>query len=253
MTANDNADRNFDNVAGETSADSSIWSIMAGVFTGPTEAFAAFNRKPRILIVLLIAIILGFAGNYFMTEYSARMQYDMVSQSTTIPAEQLEQMRADAEDPDRLMGGVFAAVFQIIGGLIIALVAWGIGSFLMGGDSTFKKVWGVTLLGGLIPLLGAIVKIPLVIAKDSFYVSLGPAALFPDKDFTSIMYGVLSFFDVFMIWALIVTGIGFAAVFNISRGKGITIALILDLLFIFVMIGLMSVGMGLAGVEITFF
>jgi hypothetical protein len=253
MTANENAEQTGNNLAGSTAEDKSIWSIIVGVFTGPTEAFAAFNRKPRIIAVLIIAIILGFIGNYFMTEYSAKMQYDLVSKSSTIPPQQLEQMRGDVENPDRLMGGIFAVVGQIIGGLIIALIAWGIGSFVMGGDSTFKKVWGVTLLGGLIPLIGILVKLPLVIAKDSIYVSLGPAALFPDKDFTSIFYGILSFFDIFMIWSMIVTGIGFAAIFNISRGKGIGIALILDILFIGVMMGLMAFGLGFAGVEISFF
>jgi hypothetical protein len=137
--------------------------------------------------------------------------------------------------------------------IIIALIAWGLGSFVMGGDSTFKKVWGVCLLGSLITMVGGIVKLPLIIAKGNMYVSFGLAALMPDKDFTSILYGVLFFFDAFMIWALIVTGIGFPVVFNISRGKGIAVSLIIDLLFVTFMIGAMAIGMGFAGVKITFF
>jgi len=253
MASDQNAGHSNEMIASNDASESSIWKIMVGVFTAPTEAFAAFNLKPRILMVLLVTIVLGFITNYFMTEYSAQMQYDMVSQSTIIPPQQLEQMRADAANPNRLTGGLVAVGGQFIGVLIFALIAWGLGSFLMGGDSTFKKVWGVSLLSGLISMIGGLVKLPLIMAKDSIYVSFGLAALFPGKDFTSIMYSVLFYLDAFMIWALIVSGIGFAAVFNISRGKGITIAIIIDLLFIVVMVGLMSVGMSFAGVEIKFF
>jgi len=253
MASDPNAGHSNEMITSSNSSESSIWKIMVGVFTSPAEAFAAFNRKPRIIAVILVSIVLVFITNFFMTEYSARMQYDLVSQSTIIPPQQLDNMKADADNPDRLMGGVFAAVGQFVGVLIFALIAWGLGAFVMGGDSTFKKVWGASLLGGLIPLVGGLIKIPLVMAKDSMYVSLGLAALFPGKDFTSIMYSVLFYLDAFMIWGLIVTGIGYATVFNISRGKGLTISIIIDLLFITVMIGLMSVGMSFAGVKITFF
>jgi hypothetical protein len=253
MATDQNVDFGNDMNAGGPVSECSTWGIIAGVFTKPTESFAAFNLKPRILIILLVAIILGLVSNYFMAEYSAKMQYEMVSQSTVIPPQQLEQMREKIDNPDRVMGAIFGAVGQVVVGVIIALLAWALGSFVMGGESTFKKVWGVTMLGGLIPLAGAVIKLPLIIAKDSMYVSFGLAALFPEKDFTSIVYSVLFFFDAFMIWSLIVTGIGFAAIFNITRGKGIAIALILDLLFIGFMIGIMAVGMSFAGVELSFF
>lgn len=253
MATDQNAGHSGEMIAGSDTGESSIWKIMVGVFSAPTGAFAAFNLKPRILMVLLITIVLVFVTNYFMTEYSAKLQYELVSKSTIIPPQQLEQMQDDAVNPDRLMGGVAAAAGQFVGVLILSLIAWGLGSFVMGGDSTFKKVWGASLLGGLIPVIGNLVKLPLVIAKESMYVSLGLAALFPGKDFTSILYSILYYLDVFMIWGLIVTGIGYATVFNISRGKGITIAVIIDVLFVVVMIGLMSIGMSFAGVEITFF
>ena len=233
--------------------ESSIWSIMAGIFTGPAEAFAAYNRKPQIIIVLVVSLLLGMVSSYFMAEYQAKMQYDMISQSTVIPPQQLEQMRAGIENPKQITGAIFGAIGQLIAGVVVALVAWALGSFIFGGDSTFKKVWGVSLLGGLIMMVGAIVKLPLVLAKGSVYVSFGLAALFPDKDFTSILYGLLFYMDAFMIWSLIVTGIGYATIFNLSRGKGITIAIILDVIFVSFMIGIMAIGMSFAGVEIKFF
>jgi hypothetical protein len=253
MNSDQNAGLEGDLTTSTTTGESSIWKIMIGVFTSPTEAFAAFNLKPQILMVLLVSVILGIASGYFTADYSSKMQFDMLSHSKTIPPQQLEQMQARSANPNRILNGATGAVVQVVGGIILALIAWGLGGFVMGGDSTFKKVWGASLLGGLIIMVGAVVKIPLMMAKGNMYVSLGLAALFPTKDFTSVLYGFLYYFDAFMIWAMIVTGIGFGIIFNISRGKGIAIAILLDLIGFILMFGLMYAGMSLAGVEITFF
>lgn len=231
----------------------SIWKIIAGVFTGPGAAFAAFNQKPRIWAVLIIGVILGAAAAGLQMPYSARVQYDIISQSTTLPPQAIEKMRTDAENPSVIKGAIVGGIMLVIMGLIGALLAWGIGSFIMGGNSTFKKTWGVTLLGGLIMAVGGLVKMPLVMAKNSMYVSLGPAALMPGKDFTSVFYMLAYYFDAFMIWALIVIGIGYAVVFNISRGKGIVTAVIANLIIIGFSLGLQIIGMSFAGVKMSFF
>jgi len=232
---------------------SSIWKIIVGVFSGPGAAFADFNQKPRIWITLILIIILGGAAAVLMMPYSAKVQYDIVSQSTTIPPQALEGMRRDAENPNLVSGGIVGGVILVVMSLIGALLAWGIGSFIMGGNSTFKKIWGVALLGGLIPAIGGLVRIPLVIAKGSMYVSLGPAALMPGGDFTSVLYMLFYYLDAFMIWGLIVTGIGYAVIFNISRGRGIFTAVIAALIIIGFSLGLQIIGMSFAGVKMSFF
>lgn len=252
MSSNEDSEQVDVAGAGEV-ADRNIWAIMVGMFTGPTEAFAAFSRRPRIWMVLIVAILLGLINNGVMTPYSAKMQYELLSKSTVVPPQILEQSRQQIENPDYIKGAASAVVGQIVIGLIFALIAWGVGIFIMGGSSTFKKVWGATLLGGLIYLVGALIKLPLIVAKESMYVSFGLAALFPDKDLTSILYGILFYFDAFMIWGMIVTGIGYATIFNISRARGMTISVALSLLGVIFMIGATAFGMSFVGVEITFF
>jgi hypothetical protein len=253
MVTEESADMNGAGPVGSGEAQRGIWSIMVGVFTGPAEAFTSYDKKPRIWVILLVSIALGLVFSAFLAEYQAQMQYDLLSQSQALPPQVLDEMKEGAENPDLIGGAITGAIMQVVIGLITALLAWGIGSFVMGGDSKFKKVWGVTLLGGLIYLVGSLVKLPLMMAKGSMYVSFGLAALMPDKDFTSIMYWLLYYLDAFMIWSMIVTGIGYAAVFNISRGKGITVAVISSLIVVLIMMALALLGMSLAGVEITFF
>ncbi len=253
MAIQESAGRNDSIAAHPTANERSIWSIIIGVFSGPAEAFEAHNRRPRIIVVLLVSIILGMIISGFTAEFSARMQYDLASKSTTIPPQVLENLKSGYENPDRISGAIMGPIFQLVIGLVISLLAWMMGSFIMGGDSTFKRIWGVTLLGGLIGQLGGLVKMPLMMAKDSIYVSFGLAVLFPGKDFTSIVYSLLYYFDAFMIWGIIVTGIGYATVFGISRGKGYAISFILSFLGVAALIGLMLIGMSFLGVEISFF
>jgi hypothetical protein len=253
MVLEENAERGEATMAGETGADRSIWQIIIGVFAGPTEAFEAYNRRPRIWVILILTIVLGFISNAFLSVYNAQMQADLIAKSSTLPPEVLGRMQENAQNPDRIMGGVTGAGAQVVFGVIMALLAWGVGSFVMGGNSKFKNVWGVTMLAGLIPLIGSLVKLPLMAAKNSMYVSFGLAALLPGKDFTSMVYWLLYFFDGFVIWAIIVGGIGNGIIFNITRGKGIAVSVIVTFVVAAVSMALMLVGMSFAGVKITFF
>ncbi|MCP4566412.1 MAG: hypothetical protein GY841_02395 [FCB group bacterium] len=231
----------------------SIWSIMIGVFTSPTQAFDNYKKSPSIIIPLVVVLVLGAVVAGLMTGPNASMQYDLMKNSTVLPAQALEQMKADAENPKMIMGVIFAPVMIVVFSVLGALVAWFLGSFVFGGTAKFKAIWGAGLLGSLIMQLGALVRAPLAIAQDSGYVTLGLAAFFPDKDFTSIFYSLLFYLDGFMIWSLIITGFGYAAVLGISRGKGIAVSVITGLLFILGAIGMMAFGMSFAGVEMSFF
>lgn len=239
-------------IAGDSTPAKSIWGIMVGVFTAPTEAFAEFKKKPTIIIPLIAILVLAGVAGALMAEYGAMMQYEMLKSSTVIPPQVLEEMRQDALDPNRLTTGLFGAIAMVILGVISALVAWFLGSVIFGKKSSFKAVWGVELVAGLIPMVGGLLRLPMVYAKGTMMVSYGLAALLPGKDFTSILYSFLYYTDIFAVWGIIVGGIGYAAIFGLSRGKGIAIAAIAFALFVVISIGLSAVGMAFAGVDITF-
>jgi len=237
---------------GDSTPAKSIWGIMIGVFTAPTEAFAEFKKKPQIIIPLIAVLVLAGGAAALMAEYAGMMQYEMLQHSTVIPPQALEEMRQESLDPNRLTGGLFGGLAIVFFGLLSALVAWFLGSVIFGKKADFKAVWGVELVAGLIPMVGGVLRLPMVYAKGSMLVSYGLAALLPGKDFTSILFSFLYYADIFAIWGIIVAGIGYAAIFGLSRGKGIAIAVIAFVLFAMVSIALTAVGLSFAGVDITF-
>lgn len=230
-----------------------IWAIIGGVFSAPTEAFESFKSNPTWVIPLILVVILGGVNGVLMGPYGAQAQVDMLETSTSLPPEAMEQIIANAQDSNPVtsfLGGAFVLGFVT---LLTAAVAMFLGKFVFGGASTFLPIWGVTLLGELIQMLGGLLRMPLVWAKDTMFVSYGLASLMPGKDLTSIFYSLTYYCDFFWFWSAVVTGIGYAAIFGISRGKGWTTSFVTFFMFVVLIILMSAVGLSFAGVEFSFF
>lgn len=231
----------------------SIWQTIVEVFTSPTKAFDGYKKGPTILVPLLLVILLSFFMSVPVAKYNAMVQYELVKTSEIIPPAALEQMRSDAENVNPWVNSIGSPAAVVIIGLIAALLAMFFGRVIFGGSAGFKEVWGIVLLTGLITILGGLLRIPMVLAKETMLVSYGLAAFLPGKDFSSILYSLLFYCDIFFFWSVIVAGIGYSRIFDISRGKGIFTAFISSFIMILLLIGLTTVGLSFAGVDISFF
>ncbi len=221
-------------------ASRSIWAIIGDIFFAPVKALDDFKQKPTWVVPLILCMILMAVAGGLPYKQNAQAQAELLSTSTLPPAI-MEQMRASAQNPSPVGALIAGPIVYVIISLIGALLAWMFGSFLFGKKALYSHVWAVGLLTGLIPMIGGVIRSVLIVAKDSIYVSVGLAALMPGKDFTSFMYSLLYYADLFAIWGVIVGGLGYAAIFGLSRGKGITISLVIWLLAMLVMIGFQQI------------
>jgi len=231
----------------------SIWGIIGDVFFSPVQGLEDFKKKPTWVIPLILCLILMAIASGLPYKQNAQAQVDLLSTSSTLPPQVLESIKTAAQNPSpvsNIIGGVVA--FGVIS-LIGALLAWMFGSFIFAQKVKYSHVLGVGLLTGLISVVGRLLSSILIIAKDSILVSLGPAALMPGKDFTSFVYSFLYFTDIFTIWGVIITGLGYAAIFGLSRGKGMTISIVVWLIGALAMVSLQHMGLSLAGVKTSFF
>jgi hypothetical protein len=229
-----------------------IWSVIVGVFSAPGQAFARYNQQPSIWVPLILTVVLIFVFSGLFSPYQSQAQLELMRRSPSIAPEMLQMIEQQSANSGFLRGALAGGAFGLIATILGALLAWLIGTFFFGGITTFKKIWGVTLLGGLIGCVGKVLLLPLVMAKNSVTVSIGLGALYPSKDITSVLYMILMYFDGFTIWAIIVTGIGYAAIFAFSRGKGIAVSVIVSLVGMVAALGLAVIGMSFAGLDIHF-
>ena len=86
--------------------------------------------------------------------------------------------------------------------------------------------------------LNSIVKLPIVLAKGtSLDVSLGPAILVVERGVTDPIYQLLSMFDLFTVWTVILIVLGFESVHGFARNKAVTVVVGAWLLMSFTMFG----------------
>jgi hypothetical protein len=231
----------------------SIWAIIGDIFFAPINALEDFKKKPTWVVPLIVCLILMVIAAGLPYKQNSIAQYDLLKTSTTIPPAAIEEMRVQAQNPNPVWSVIGGPIGFTVVSLICALLAWVFGSFIFGKKTLFSHVWAVALLTGIIPTLGAAIRSVLIVVKNSINVSIGPAALMTGKDFTSFMYTVLYYADIFAIWGVIITGLGYAAIFGLSRGKGMTISIVIWILGVLVMVGFQQFGLSMAGVKTSFF
>jgi hypothetical protein len=100
------------------------------------------------------------------------------------------------------------------------------GNFVWAGRATFAQLMSVMSYASLIHGLGALAVLPLVFATDSVLVGYSLASLVPDKMDNIVLYTALSKIDIFIIWEIIVVGIGMSIIYNVSRNKGLLISVL---------------------------
>lgn len=226
----------------------SSWQRMVGVFFAPTETFEDIARKPDIvapLIVLLVVSILSAVLVMPHLDFDAvvAQQVEMMEkQGRKLSDSDMDQMARITKAMAKV-GGYLSPVIMVVAYLLMATVLWG--AFrLMGGDGEFKQAFSATLyawfprivVGGVI---GAIVIMargmvdPTTVAT---VVKSNPAFLVDMKE-QPVLFSLLASFDVFALWTLALTIVGFAALSKLSKAKSAAIVLSLWIVTLVIKVG----------------
>ena len=131
---------------------------------------------------------------------------------------------------------MLTAIF-FLGGLFLTL-----GVKIMGGEAGYKHVLSIFSYSLLIDALATIVKTPLVYARGTMFVHTGLGILFEPEDYRTPTYALISKFDFFTIWQLMVLTIGISVLCRFSRGKSAGLVFGLWLIWIAVGAGMTALG-----------
>jgi hypothetical protein len=118
---------------------------------------------------------------------------------------------------------------------------------LMGGDSTFRRNFSVYCYSSLIAIPSMIVKFPLIMTKGDLNVQTSLALLLSPDAKDTFLYRVLSSFDIFTVWQVVLVSIGMGVVYKYSTKKAFTAVVILWIVWIFLKSGLGSMFGGVIG------
>jgi hypothetical protein len=208
------------------------FSNLGLIFYRPSAVARSVNEKPDWVIPVILVLILGFVAVYASYQYNVEYQKQVF--------EKVQRDRGTGLDPEsyfkvtpakRVYGGVIGGLGMVLGVLVGAAILHGL-ALVVGGKSGFRKMFCLYAYAWIIPAVGGLVKLPLVIAKQSIDVRSSLALLTPGVAFDSPLGVMLNSVDLFYVWMLAATVIGYNILTGLGMKKSVAIVVGLYILFV---------------------
>lgn len=228
-------------------------SKVVNIFFEPRRVFQSLKIKPTWLVPVIIVAVLGMGFFYYTFPYIMNEQVQNIRDNDRIPEEHKERIiegMTEAEHPPVWQLAI-APAGTLVYVVIVAAVLFFVFNVLMGGDSGFRRVFSVFCYSSLVAIPSMIVKFPLVMMKGNVNVQTSLGLLLSPDAKGSFLHSVLSSFDIFNAWQVILVSMGLGVIYKFSTKKAFTTVAILWIIWILAKSGLGSIfggGGGLLGI-----
>lgn len=230
---------------------------MAGVLGAPAKTFAEIARRPDIIIPLIVIVLIGYVSTLLvmprldLTAMRTQQEEQLKKRNPNMTDADFERMSKFGEATVKVAAWV-SPILMLIWYVIIAGVLL-LAFRLMGGDGNFKQAFSVTLYAWLPMILLSIVTTVVVLLRGSFdptqaatLVKSSPAFLVDMKEHP-MLFSLLSSFDLFTIWTIVLLIFGFAAISKLSRAKSAVIVLVMWAVMIVIKVGFAAMSALMSG------
>lgn len=206
-------------------------------FIAPSKTFTDLRRSASWWAPFLLMVIVSTAfvftvsqkiGFRKVTETQVQMSPKQSAQLDNLPADQREQQLQTRTTGTRIVSYI-VPVFILFFWLIIASVLFATFKFAAGADVSFKVSFAIVVFAALPQVLKTVLATIAVLAgasADSFSfqnpIATNPGYLLNPAD-SVFLYSLASALDIFMIWTLVLTAIGFTCVSKVKRGTAFAI------------------------------
>ena len=211
---------------------------IINTFVDPVKTFTDLNRGSAWLLAFLLSVIISYG---FVAAVAMKVTFEQANENemklSPKQMERIEQMPPADRDRAMQMGVTITKwvsylypIAAFIGIALTALILMAVFNFGMGGSVTFGKAIAVVVYAQLVlAIKGLLVAISLFAGKDpENFTFSNPLAsnlgYFIDVNAHPALYRFGSSMDIFMIWYVVLLGIGFACVSGkVKRGTGIMV------------------------------
>jgi len=210
---------------------------IINTFIAPSKTFTDLRRSASWWAPFLLMIVVSSAFVYTAGQ-KIGFRKIMENQMQTQPKTQarLEQLPADQREARMESGAKVTAIISyafplitLIIWLIIAGALFGTFKFAAGADVSFKVSLAIVIYSALplmVKTLLGLLSVIVGMSPDSFSfqnpVATNPGYFLNPAD-NVFLYNVASALDIFMIWTLVLTAIGFTCVSKVKRGTSFAI------------------------------
>jgi hypothetical protein len=210
---------------------------IINTFIAPSKTFTDLRRSAAWWAPFLLMVIVSTAFVYSVsqkigfrkvTETQVEMSPKQSAQLDNLPADQREQQMQQRTTGTQIISYI-VPLFIVVFWLIIATVLFATFKFAAGADVSFKVSFAIVVFAGLPQVLKSLLAMIAVLAgtsPDSFSfqnpIATNPGFLLNPAD-SVFLYSLASALDIFMIWTLVLTAIGFTCVSKVKRGTALAI------------------------------
>lgn len=214
---------------------------LLNIFTAPRKTFTGLKEKPKwatafVIVLIVVAIVAAFTIS--MTRKTVMVGQREAMEERGLSEEEIERAMKFTQGPVAIVGAaVGGAIFIAIILLLFALV---INLFipLLGGKSLYRTIFSVVCFSALIKVPAAALKLILIAITKSIYVTTSLALLVPNLAKTSFAYQLLSGFDFFIIWEMILVSLGISITSGIKQKNAYILVFIIWIATLFIGIGI---------------
>ena len=210
---------------------------IINTFVAPSKTFTDIRRSAAWWAPFILMVIVSIA---FVYTAGAKVGFEKIAENQ-MQAQPKQQARMDAMPPaDRAhameIAGKFTAVIgyafpaiQLLIMLVLGAIFFGTLKIAGGADVRFGAVFAVLIYAGLPGILRALLSILSLVAgasPDSFTMQnpLGSnLGYYLNPADSRFLYSLGSQLDLFMIWTLVLTAIGFTCISKVKKGTSFAI------------------------------
>ena len=206
-----------------TTGEMSTMQKIVGIYSAPRRTFEAIDQNPTWFLPFIIGVVFFLIFQFLTVDLQTDYRMEMMEARGDIPQEQMDVAKAQMQGPVKYIGFVAGPIVWLIMILIIAALFYVAGNLMIGGDTSFKKVFAIVAWTGLIGVISFIIMTLLILSKGTMHgvaldlsILLDTPAIGEDK---STLYRILSKFDVFVIWEIVLYIIGMSVTYKATVKK----------------------------------
>jgi hypothetical protein len=203
-----------------------FFAKLAALVLDPRRTFKAEAVRPLPVppIILLVCAALVFViatKPFLMEEMVTADQVERLAEIRNISPKEAQTALEKQQEIMSIGVYVLAPLAEVFSCLIFAAILLFVGNVVLGGTAGFLAILSAYAWAKVITIIGTIVKIPMVLSTGSSKVTLSPAILLPESASDSLLFSVLSVFDVFHIWEAVLVCYAIAVVYKIGMQRAV--------------------------------
>lgn len=208
---------------------------LVNIFVSPEQCFKSIRDEgkngadyviPIILLVLMIVLMLMMTSD--ITE---KIQREAIMKMNQLTQEQKDAALQQMGSPlVTVIKYVTSVITIVLTALFTALVFMVVGNFIGGGEQKFGTLLVTALYIQLITIPESIIKMILMLQKETVNVYIGLASLVNQPDLSSFGFQFLGQFEFFKIWRIVLWVIAFRILYKFNVKKSTLLIVVTMLL-----------------------